>query len=289
MKDKTTAALFALFLGWFGIHRFYLRQPGLGILYIVLMTMGISFVLGIIDAIVLLAMDQREFDRRYNDDEDGKEYDRYSRRRETRDYRRKERYDDRSRRSGERTRRSTRSTYNKEQTPRRNPQRHTRRQSARPKIVRESADLRRKNPFKQSGIKKYKDFDLQAAIEDFEEGLKIDSRDISLHFNIACAYSLTEQADKAMTHISEAVKYGFKDFKKIKTHDDLAFVRIQPKFEEFEANGFRIIDRPKLDPPKENLLDDDLLLSQLNRLSELKAKGLITEKEFAAEKGKLIQ
>ena len=158
------------------------------------------------------------------------------------------------------------------------------------------------NPYKQSGIKKYKDFDLQAAIEDFVKGLEIDSRDISLHFNIACAYSLTEQADKAMNHLSKAVEYGFRDFKKIKTHDDLAFVRIQPEFEKFEADGFKItIEKateeataettkaPQLAPPKENLLDDDLLLSQLNRLSELKTKGLITEKEFLAEKQKLIR
>ena len=66
--------------------------------------------------------------------------------------------------------------------------------------------------------------------------LKIDPKDVALHFNIAAAYSLTEDKDKGFYHLSEAVKYGFKDFEKITSHDDLAYLRIQPEFEEFKAN-----------------------------------------------------
>ena len=36
MRSKTAAGLFALFLGWAGVHRFYLGQVGLGILYVFL-------------------------------------------------------------------------------------------------------------------------------------------------------------------------------------------------------------------------------------------------------------
>lgn len=271
MKNKTTAALFALFLGSFGVHRFYLRQPGLGILYIVLLSMGISVVLGIIDAIVLLAMDPAEFDRRYNEEDDNREFDRYSRRRERRDFSRR-----------------TRGTRDAKPAPKQDRSTSRRRQRRR-STSDQVPERRRVNPYKQSGIKKYKDFDLQAAIQDFVKGLEIDPKDISLHFNIACAYSLTEQSEKAYYHLEKAVEYGFKDFDKIKTHDDLAYVRIQPEFEQFEINGFKNVTTPKLDAPKENLLDDDILLSQLNRLSELKGKGLITEKEFLAEKHKLIR
>lgn len=279
MKDKNTAALYALFLGWFGVHRFYLRQPGLGVLYIILVTTGISVILGIIDAIVLFAMDPEEFDRRYNDEdsEGGVEHDRYRRyRRERSDYRRRTRSADtrRERSSSSHSRRSG-STR----------QRPTRRSGARQR----QAQRRRVNPYKQSGIKKYKDFDLEAAIEDFKKGLEIDPNDISLNFNIACAYSLTEQVDLAYQHLSKAVENGFKDFEKIKTHDDLAYVRIQPQFEEFETNGFRLMEQLQLDAPKEDLLSDDLLLSQLKRLAELKEKGLITEKEFDIEKRKLMR
>jgi len=95
------------------------------------------------------------------------------------------------------------------------------------------------NPFKNSGIKKYKDYDLEGAIEDFSQGLSINPKDIALHFNIACAYSMTEVKDKAYYHLSKAVELGFKDFEKIKTKDDLAFVRIQPEFDEFEESGYK--------------------------------------------------
>ena len=270
MKDKTTAAIFALFLGWLGIHRFYLKQPGLGVLYLILLVFGISFVLGIIDAIVLLAMDPREFDRRYNKDKDvvHPDYQRGTRRYQRRQSQKQYRYQARDKQRSSGYQRKSRSAPRAE-IPRR--QRH--------------------NPYKQTGIKKYKDFDLEGAIEDFVKGLEISPKDVSLHFNIACAYSLTEQADKAFYHLDKAIAFGLKDIQKIKTHDDLAFARIQPEFETFEQNGFRLkagSGAPMLEPPKENLLDDDVLLSQLKRLAELRDKGLLTEEEFAVEKKKLM-
>ncbi|MEO0775861.1 MAG: TM2 domain-containing protein, partial [Bacteroidota bacterium] len=65
MKDKTIAAVLALFLGYFGAHRFYLRQTGLGILYFFLAFTGISFLLSFIDFFRFLFMDQQRFDFAY--------------------------------------------------------------------------------------------------------------------------------------------------------------------------------------------------------------------------------
>jgi tetratricopeptide (TPR) repeat protein len=152
------------------------------------------------------------------------------------------------------------------------------------------------NPFKVNGIKKYKEFDLEGAIEDFKKGLEIHPKDISLHFNLACAYSLTEQVDKAYMHIDRAVSLGFNDFEKLKTHDDLAFVRIQDRFEEFQKNGYRLeipatipdtVQTPEI--PKEETIHDDVLLAQLKRLAELRDRGLLSEQEFIIEKRKLTR
>lgn len=265
MKDKTTAALLAFFLGWFGIHRFYLRQPGLGVVYIFLAFIFISWILGIIDAIALMVMDQAEFDRRYNDQRAPGQYDRYRRSDVRRDYQRDVN-------TGRYPARQERGATRRPQTNAQVPERH------------------KVNPFKQSGIKKYKEFELEEAIEDFEKGLEINPKDIALHFNIACAYSLTEKADKAQYHLDKAVEYGFTDFDKIRTHDDLAYVRIQPQFDEFAAAGFRLShSTPEPQSANQTTPQDDKLLSQLKRLAELRDKGLITEHEFVAEKEKLMR
>jgi len=261
MKNKTTAGLFALFLGWAGIHRFYLGQVGLGILYFFLMFFGVSFVLGLIDAIVFFNMDEREFNRKYNSQQATRAQN-YGR--GTQEYGRGMAGSQRG------------------QAP------------PLPRNI-QAGGRELQNPYKINGIKKYKEFDLDGAIEDFKKGIEIHTKDISLHFNIACAYSLTEQVDLAYYHLDKAVSLGFNDFEKIKTHDDLAYVRIQDRFEEFKNNGCRLQTTTHLDAskrpelPKEEQIQDDVLLAQLKRLAELRDRGLLSEQEFIIEKKKLTR
>jgi TM2 domain-containing membrane protein YozV len=49
-RDEVVGVLLALFLGSFGIHHFYLRRNGLGILYLVFSWTGIPAILGFIEA-----------------------------------------------------------------------------------------------------------------------------------------------------------------------------------------------------------------------------------------------
>ena len=48
-KDEVIGVLFALFLGSFGVHHFYLRRDGLGILYLIFFWTGIPAILGFIE------------------------------------------------------------------------------------------------------------------------------------------------------------------------------------------------------------------------------------------------
>jgi hypothetical protein len=48
-RDEIVGILLALFLGTFGIHHFYLRRTGLGILYCLLFWSGIPTLLGFIE------------------------------------------------------------------------------------------------------------------------------------------------------------------------------------------------------------------------------------------------
>lgn len=49
-RDEVVGVLLALFLGSFGLHHFYLRRNGLGILYLLLSWTGIPAILGFIEA-----------------------------------------------------------------------------------------------------------------------------------------------------------------------------------------------------------------------------------------------
>ena len=288
MKDKNVAGILALFFGWLGIHRFYLGQVGLGIVYIFLMP--IMGFIALIDAIIFFSMDENEFDYKYN-----RRYvdrrDRYQERDtdfDRREYERRRRQKERS----EYRERAQRENYRRDRPPQRQKQY-------------ERPAQKKNNPYKLSGIRKYKDFDYDGAIEDFNKALEIDDKDVAVHFNLACSYSLNEDQEKAFFHLDKAVDYGFNDFKRIKEHDALAYLRIQPQFEEFERNGFRLIQ--KLEAPKQDYLELPVssaapaanenpqkmpsspdLLDQLQKLGELRDKGLLTEEEFVAQKKRLL-
>ena len=66
MKNKTTATLLAFFLGGLGIHRFYLKQPILGILYLIFCWTYIPLIISLIDGIRLAIMNKDDFNQKYN-------------------------------------------------------------------------------------------------------------------------------------------------------------------------------------------------------------------------------
>ena len=266
MKDKTTAGLLAIFLGGLGIHRFYLGQTGLGFLHLCFfwVPLPISWIVGFIHGIMILTMDDDKFNLQFNPDQ--YKVVKRGNRREERDFNRNER---------------------------RRPQEQPRRNTA---PVRQPVNQDKQQMLKKSGIDKYKDYDYQGAIEEFKKALALDPNDISIHFNLACTYSLNEEADKALEHLDRAVTLGFTDFKRIKEHDALAFVRIQDAFDEFEANGFRLKQptpqkqaaQTQAQSTQEPTEDHSPILEQLQKLNELKLKGLLTEEEFATQKNKLM-
>lgn len=64
MKSKTTAILLCFFLGFLGIHWFYLKRPGLGVLY--LLTGGLLGIGTLVNFIQLLCMRDDAFNAKYN-------------------------------------------------------------------------------------------------------------------------------------------------------------------------------------------------------------------------------
>ena len=288
-KSRVTAAFLAFVLGTFGVHKFYLKKPGEGILFIFLfsfislgMKLPLTTLLGFFDAVRLLLMNDEDFDQKYNK---GVQEWQSSRRRGTRNKQTnsrravRDRHQSRSRPST-RTRASTNKKARFQREHRPSPS--TRRRKNYPK----------NNPFKQSGIRKFKEYDIKGAIEDFTKAVKMSPNDPALHFNLACSYSLNENTDKSFYHLQKAIENGFNDIEKIATHEALAHLRVQDDYEKFKENGYKLAGsmQTQIESSQagENLLDEDVLLKQLNKLDELRGKGLLTEAEFVEQKRRLM-
>lgn len=65
-RSRGMAAAAALLLGGFGIHKFYLGQPWLGVLYIAFFWTYIPAILGFIEFIMLMFKSDEAFDQKYN-------------------------------------------------------------------------------------------------------------------------------------------------------------------------------------------------------------------------------
>lgn len=261
MKDKTTAGILALFLGSLGIHRFYLNQVGLGILYIVLtvVTCGAFALVSIIDALIFLTMDTNQFDIKYNP-----------------------------------------TTYVRvqPQAPAPAPAPRKAKEVKRPtspiqeRRKRTTKTPKIPNPHKVAGITKFKQYDFKGAKNSFKKALSVQYDDIATHFNLGCCYSMEEDVDKSLFHLSKAVELGFKDFKRIDNHDALAFLRSEDEFLEFAANNYQWKtaetekEIKKLDVPATNILEDEPTeILDLN--TPQKEKVMLTEELDKEKEGEI--
>lgn len=64
-RNRTAAALFAIFLGGLGIHKFYLGQVGQGVLYLVFCWTFIPTIVGFIEGIIYLTKSDQDFAEEY--------------------------------------------------------------------------------------------------------------------------------------------------------------------------------------------------------------------------------
>lgn len=267
MKNKSTAGVFALLFGAFGLHRFYLGQRKLGIFYMVatvclfiisvtaeapiVMIMGI---IAFIDAVLLFSVDQEEFNEKYN-----------------------QRFLNRPH--------------------------HIAVAAPRQKLKKAATTAEAVNPWKAAGLEKFKDFDYDGALEDFKKSLELKFDDPAVHFNLACCYSLNERTDPAFFHLTKAVHSGFVDFDKIEQHHSLAYLRTQAAFQDFVKKGYqRFTAAPMENQTLENEPDllaqtptasrveyQPSLLDQIKRLSDLRERGILTEDEYKGMKAEVLR
>lgn len=256
--------MLALFFGAFGVHRFYLGKRFQGILhmfvffftFIITVSENPDFPLffipalvGFVDAVLLFAMPQDEFDERYN---------RFLRKQMNAQW-------------------ETPFGYGVED--------------------RYGAEAATLDTIKREGITLFREYDFEGARMAFLEALDIDPEDSSLHFNLACTYSMLEDAYNSLHHLEEAVRYGFNDINKIHNHHALAYIRSLPLFRQFVDNGYRQIKQLRADHdlPEDSFMDldnktkTDQLLQQIRQLADLRDKGILTNEEFTEQKRKILE
>jgi hypothetical protein len=131
----------------------------------------------------------------------------------------------------------------------------------------------------KTGDAKFNSYDYDGALADYGKALALHQKMPKAHFNIACLYSIKRMPQESFAHLSMAVKNGFDDFKQIMSYEGLAFLRAHPDFQKFAQEGYMPPDRinSKVDT-----------ISQLERLAQLREKGILTDKEFEEQKRKLL-
>ena len=64
-RNKLVAGLLAIFVGGFGVHKFYLKRIGWGMVYLLFCWTFIPAIVAFIEGIVYLAMDDAKFHAKY--------------------------------------------------------------------------------------------------------------------------------------------------------------------------------------------------------------------------------
>lgn len=66
MKNKTVAAVLAIFVGGLGIHKFYLGKTFQGVVYLLFCWTCIPAIVALIEGILFLMCSESEFNKKYN-------------------------------------------------------------------------------------------------------------------------------------------------------------------------------------------------------------------------------
>lgn len=224
-KKKGVAFVLALFLGIFGAHRFYLDQRPLGILHLVVFFLAAIINLIPEEAVAILAIigfvDAMVFLAMPRADFNTR--------------------------------------YNSGVTENEQTQRQTQRQAqGRPA---EATDTKRilRGQFSQhlsKAMNLHRNYDYEGAMQYLHKALDIKYDAPEVHFLLACCYSANENAEKALHHLDLATAFGLKNpEERIQSHGDLSYLRIQPQFEAFAQNEYRL---PKeLPKPQPSFLEEE--------------------------------
>ena len=188
--------------------------------------------------------------------------------------------------------------------------------------------------YKEEGIRYYRSGDYDLALEAFQDAVRADPLDAGAHFNLAASYAKLGRFPEALQELEISVTHGLPQPERIETHPGFASLRGTVAFQSFRRNNYRRLAlAPATDPspgprtapattgfagrergatrteapsprsssttpapataptelpPLESVNTDGDLLEQLNRLRELHDAGVLTPAEFRIQKERLL-
>lgn len=149
----------------------------------------------------------------------------------------------------------------------------------------------RGNHLIKDGFIAYRAGQYDQAKKHFEDSLQYDYNDPQTHFMLACCHSLAKDNKQAYFHLASAVDFGFQEYEEIYHNEALAWLRSQPDFDFFVANGYRQIahlSTPKADLLEEKSYYDATVLDRIADLGELLERGVISRDDFESKKKELL-
>ncbi len=158
--------------------------------------------------------------------------------------------------------------------------------TANPKVI--SGKARRK--ILASAKTLYDRFDYQGASELYEDALDMDLSDGDSRVLAARCYSLLEDAEAAYRHLRKAVLLKANNLDIISKDEGFAWLRTREDYTSRRRAGYGPIESfvdsssPQALPPRQ-----DNILERLEKLGELKERGLLDDDEFIREKKRLLR
>ncbi len=129
--------------------------------------------------------------------------------------------------------------------------------------------------------KEFKKGNFNQAINFLNDAKKLSPRSPLILINLAICHAGIKDKEKGFYYLDKAVQYGYKNFQHIQQQNILSFLRQQPEFNAFVENGYRL-------PKDSNKDDQNDSVAKLEKLAQLKEKGILTDIEFEIEKKKII-
>jgi len=130
------------------------------------------------------------------------------------------------------------------------------------------------------GEKRFQLKDYEGAVRCFQKVLALQPIAPNTNFRLAQIYSRTGKLEQAFKHLTLAVEQGFKDYATINAVSEFDALRKLPQFQDYVQNGYKL---PTASSSKSDVI------SELEKLANLKKEGFLTDEEYTAQKKKLLE